>query len=273
MLDHLADAEGRPRARDLPVRRARHRQDPVAGRSHPSRRSPVAGRARTVRSLPFEGAGTLPFQPFAEAVETYLDGTASPFCGPWNSSCAANTPRRDRRCSSDERRSSLLDCDGPLPRRLCCADAPVAVVVDDLHWADDGTIAMLRHVARSTPLGHRLLLVGAYRGGDVTDAHPLADALGALRSEAECSVVRLAGLDRGAIRRLVDVTAGAPVAAEAVDAVAAESRGQESRPSPGRSSPAPARGRNVGFPSDLDGTSGRAWLPSFSRPFRKGSAR
>ncbi len=98
------------------------------------------------------------------------------------------------------------------------------LLVDDLHWADDGTVAMLRHVARSTP-GQRLLVVGAYRDADVTDGHPLEDALGMLRSEAECAVVRLAGLPRGPVAELLDRTAGAAVASDLLDAVFVETRG------------------------------------------------
>jgi hypothetical protein len=132
-------------------------------------------------------------------------------------------PPDARSLQPDERRSRLLDA---MVRFLAarCAERPVVLTVDDLHWADDGTIAMLRHVVRSTAR-HRLLVVGTYRGGEVTDAHPLADALGALRSEAECAVLRLGGLGRDAIRQLVSATAGAPASGELVDAVTAETRG------------------------------------------------
>ena len=128
-----------------------------------------------------------------------------------------------RALQPDELRLRLLD---GMARFLvgCGAERPVLLVVDDLHWADEGTVAMLRHVARSTP-GHRLLVVGAYRGSEVSDRHQLADALGALRSEAECSVLRVAGLDRAAIARVMRATAGAPVAADLVDAVHAETHG------------------------------------------------
>ncbi|MGD9530486.1 hypothetical protein [Pseudonocardia sp.] len=68
-------------------------------------------------------------------------------------------------------------------------------------------------------------MVGAYRGSEVTDGHPLADALGALRSEAECTVVRLAGLDRDSVERLMRALTGSPVAADLVAAVCAETHG------------------------------------------------
>jgi len=40
--------------------------------------------------------------------------------------------------------------------------APVLLCLDDLHWADKGSVAMLRHVAR-TAAHSRVLVLGAYR--------------------------------------------------------------------------------------------------------------
>ena len=123
----------------------------------------------------------------------------------------------------DELRSRLLDAMARFVTARC-VDAPVVLVVDDLHWADDGTIAMVRHVARHAA-GHRLLVVGAYRGSEVVGAHPLTEALGALCGEAECRVVGLDGLDPESIRQLVSAVAGAPVGADLVAAIAAETGG------------------------------------------------
>src|SRR5215468_4834208 len=62
------------------------------------------------------------------------------------------------------------------------ARAPTVVVADDLHWADHGTVAMLRHVGRFARRG-RLLVLGAYRDVEIDGQHPLSDALGALPRE------------------------------------------------------------------------------------------
>ncbi len=168
----------------------------------------------------FEGAGALPFHPFAEAVDAYLRGRDP------RPDAAAIDLLLDPGSSSlraDELRSRLLD---GVARFLvdCTARAPVVLMVDDLHWADDGTVAMLRHVARST-VGRRLLVVGTYRGSEVSDGHPFADALGALRSEAECGVLRVVGLDRRSAEQLMDATAGAPVEPDLVTAVWSETDG------------------------------------------------
>ena len=75
-------------------------------------------------------------------------------------------------------------------------------MLDDLHWADKGSIAMLRHVARFVPQ-HRVLLLGAYRDVELEPQHPLTDALGALYRETTCERIALAGLDAPAVAELV----------------------------------------------------------------------
>ncbi|MFC5995027.1 BTAD domain-containing putative transcriptional regulator [Pseudonocardia hispaniensis] len=177
--------------------------------------------ARVLAGRSLDGSGALPFHPFVEAIEAFLDGRPAPSA--LGQLLQDGRTPADPALQPDERRMHLLD---GMARFLvgCAVEAPVVLIVDDLHWADDGTVAMLRHVARST-LGHRLLVVGAYRASEVTDEHPLADALGALRSEAECSELRLAGLDRGAVEQLMRAIADAPVAADLVEAVWAETHG------------------------------------------------
>jgi hypothetical protein len=125
----------------------------------------------------FDGAGALPFHPFTEALDAYAAHPAVDLL--------VHPPASSLR--ADELRSRLLD---GVARFLVdrAAAAPVVLTVDDLHWADDGTVAMLRHIARNAA-GRRLLVVGTYRPGEESDA--FADALGALRSETECSVLRL----------------------------------------------------------------------------------
>ena len=57
---------------------------------------------------------------------------------------------------------------------------PLLVVLEDLHWADTGTLELLRHVARNLQ-GTRLLLVGTYRDDEVDRTHPLSETLAELR--------------------------------------------------------------------------------------------
>ena len=57
---------------------------------------------------------------------------------------------------------------------------PLCIVLEDLHWADRGTLDLLLHVARNLQ-GARLLIVGTYRDVEVDRAHPLSGALAELR--------------------------------------------------------------------------------------------
>jgi predicted ATPase len=113
--------------------------------------------ARVLAGRCLDGPGALPFHPFVEAVETFLDGRPAP--GALAHLLQDNRTSSEPVLQPDELRLRLLD---GMARFLIghAAEAPVVLIVDDLHWADDGTIAMVRHVARST-VRHRLLVVGA----------------------------------------------------------------------------------------------------------------
>ncbi len=56
-----------------------------------------------------------------------------------------------------------------------CASAPVLIVLEDLHWADRPTLALLSHLARSRDPA-RLLILGTFRSEEVADDHPLRGA-------------------------------------------------------------------------------------------------
>ncbi|QJY48411.1 BTAD domain-containing putative transcriptional regulator [Pseudonocardia broussonetiae] len=163
--------------------------------------------------------GALPFHPFAEALGRH--GTDDPAVAALVS--AGGPEGAAEALRPDELRTRLLDA---VARRVSAmaAAAPLVLLLDDLHWADSGTVAMLRHTARVTARDPVLVVV-AYRGEEVDARHPLTDALGALRSEAECRELRLGGIGGAALARLLRDTAGAPVAEELVSAVRAETDG------------------------------------------------
>lgn len=176
-----------------------------------------------------DGAGAGPYHPFAEAIEGFL--ATGPEVRPTDLAAIASLLPRSGSAidpsatglQPDELRLRLLDGVARFllaPTETCT----VVVVVDDLHWAETSTVAMLRHLARSSR-GHRLLLVGAYRAGEVADVHPLSDALAELRSETETTAVALAGLEPFAVDRLLRATAGGPLAPALVAAISAETGG------------------------------------------------
>jgi tetratricopeptide (TPR) repeat protein len=60
--------------------------------------------------------------------------------------------------------------------------APVALLLDDLHWADDASLELLQHLVRHTH-ADRVLLLGTYRDVEVGHQHPLGRALRDLERE------------------------------------------------------------------------------------------
>ena len=53
--------------------------------------------------------------------------------------------------------------------RALAEDAPLLVVIDDLHWADDASISLLFHLARRLDQS-RVLLVGSFRADEIATA-------------------------------------------------------------------------------------------------------
>ena len=60
-------------------------------------------------------------------------------------------------------------------------DAPIVLVLDDLHWAGAPELLLLKHIIRSAePM--RLLIIATYRDTDLTRTHPLTSMLADLRT-------------------------------------------------------------------------------------------
>ncbi len=75
------------------------------------------------------------------------------------------------------------------------------VVVEDIHWADEATLDLLRFVARRIKSASVLLVV-TYREDDMAAGDPLRVALGELARQRCTRRVELAPLSAGAVRKL-----------------------------------------------------------------------
>jgi class 3 adenylate cyclase len=195
-----------------------------------------AGGALVLAGRCFEGEWAPPYAPFAEAIAGYArDGAPDVLSADlgYGAPPVARlvTSLRERLpdigepvpLNPDEERFRLLDAVSQFIIATL-ARAPVVLVLDDLHWADGGTIAMLRHVAHFLP-GQRTLVMGAYRDFELDRQHPLADALAALRSEAEYERILVKGLDERDIRALLTDWAEHDVPDAFVQAISAETDG------------------------------------------------
>ncbi|MCB0972848.1 MAG: AAA family ATPase [Acidimicrobiales bacterium] len=90
------------------------------------------------------------------------------------------------------------------------AAEPTVLVVDDLHWADQGTVDLLRFVLRRIGTT-RSLVIGAVRDEELGLSHPMRGLLGDVARSADAESLRLPPLSLAAIETL---TAGSDLDAD-----------------------------------------------------------
>jgi len=139
----------------------------------------------------------------------YLEQSQTPF-GPWldafDQLAPAPPPHLHRAVTAFVRDLAALQ--------------PVAVLLDDLHWADLASLELLSHLARHTPTD-RVLLLGTYRDTEAGPAHPVRRLAHSLHREGRSRAVTVGRLDQEMTARLVtqQLDDPAPVSADLVDLV------------------------------------------------------
>ncbi len=84
---------------------------------------------------------------------------------------------------------------------------PVVLVLDDLQWADNASLLLLRHLAAAEQ-AMRVLVLGTYRDSELSRSHPLTDTLGILHRQHDVSHIELAGLDDSGVVAFLEAAAG-----------------------------------------------------------------
>jgi DNA-binding CsgD family transcriptional regulator/tetratricopeptide (TPR) repeat protein len=88
--------------------------------------------------------------------------------------------------------------------------APTVLVLDDVHWADEATLDVLRLMARraeSVPV----LILASYRDDELEQAHPLRIVIGELATSPAAQRIGLHPLSRGAVTALAEARDVDPV--------------------------------------------------------------
>jgi DNA-binding CsgD family transcriptional regulator/tetratricopeptide (TPR) repeat protein len=81
------------------------------------------------------------------------------------------------------------------------ARAPTVFVLEDVHWADEATLDVLRLLARRVDQAP-VLVIATYRGDELARTHPLRLVLGELATSAAVGRVALAPLSRAAVAQV-----------------------------------------------------------------------
>jgi class 3 adenylate cyclase/tetratricopeptide (TPR) repeat protein len=84
---------------------------------------------------------------------------------------------------------------------------PVVLVLDDLQWADKGSLLLLRHLA-SADQAMRVLILGTYRDSELSTAEALVDTLATLRRLDRISRIDMMGVDDNAVIALMEAGSG-----------------------------------------------------------------
>ncbi len=103
-------------------------------------------------------------------------------------------------------------------------DRPVALVLEDLHWAEASTLDLVDFLARNLD-GLRLLVVLTYRTDELHRTHPLRPALAELRRLPVATATTVEPLDADEVARLATALAGAELQERFVERVVARASG------------------------------------------------
>lgn len=112
---------------------------------------------------------------------------------------------------------------------LCARQArrqPLCLVLDDAHWADSGTLYLIRHVARRLrSLRLPVLIVLTYREVELDQSRALNDVVADLQRERLATRLKLARLTREQARTLLQVMFETDISDELLDGLYRETEG------------------------------------------------
>ncbi|MDP9326035.1 MAG: AAA family ATPase [Candidatus Dormibacteraeota bacterium] len=159
--------------------------------------------------------GVIPYQPFVEALTTLINswpatdvagrlGDSTIALGRLVPDILAFSPAAAPSPSSDPEteRYRLFEA-VRLVLRESSVEAPMLLVLDDLHWADKPSLLLLLHLLRAAGESP-LMILGTYRDVELDRRHPLAEVLAGLRREQSYHRIVLRGLSSDAVREMLE---------------------------------------------------------------------
>jgi DNA-binding SARP family transcriptional activator/tetratricopeptide (TPR) repeat protein len=166
----------------------------------------------------------LPYQPFVEALEHLIENAPEQMladhvfeCGdsvarlvPALATRLGRPPVATHESSESERYVLFRAIEGLLG--AACADGPVLLVLEDLHWAELPTLKLLRRLLTS-PRSPSLMVLATCRVVDLADDHPLRDLLVDLHREPHMLRMDLRGLQTADVAELLSGISEQPVQA------------------------------------------------------------
>lgn len=174
----------------------------------------AATAATVIRGNCYEGDIAAPFGPWTEALRALIaqtaDGELEEVLGPGAPDVSVLVPEVRRRMphlsepprlDPESERARLFESIAALLRNAA-ARQPLVIFLDDLHWCDRPSLALLEQVARGCA-DQRMMIVATYRDVEVDRQHPLAQTLAALRRFEHHVRIAVGGFTHESIRDLL----------------------------------------------------------------------
>lgn len=183
-----------------------------------------------------DAAGMPPYLPFLEALGQHIRAAPADLLaaqtGPHASVLLTILPDLAPRLGEipagyalppEQARLRLYEAIGELLASIA-APTGLVVILDDLHWADAASLDLLCYIARHQA-GARLLVLGAYRAGEVDEHAALGRAVAELNRLRALTTITVEPLAADEIAMLAANSLGAPLATEAAGRLLAHSEG------------------------------------------------
>ncbi|MDA0578754.1 MAG: AAA family ATPase, partial [Verrucomicrobia bacterium] len=176
--------------------------------------------ARVLWGRCYEGGGAPPYWPWVQAIRSYVRdidpdelrrqmGSSASVVAEIVTDVKDSLPELQpppKIDDPDSARFRLFDSITSFFRTASHAQ-PLVIVLDDLHWSDQPTLAFLEFIARELNQS-RVLLLCTYRDMELNRRHPLSVTLGDLARDRLYERVILRGLTGADIARFVEIAAG-----------------------------------------------------------------
>ena len=164
----------------------------------------------------YESEMTLPYQPLVEALRGYLptlDLSRLQVSRLWLKEVSKLVPELSEALpdlpnsiplNTDTERSRLFE--GVVQFFVALSrHRPLIIFIDDLHWADQATLALLQYLARHV-IREKMLLIGAYRTEDLSE--PLMNTMRSLKQDGLLARITLRRLTLEDVTTLIREMAG-----------------------------------------------------------------
>jgi DNA-binding SARP family transcriptional activator len=214
--------------------------EPGVGKTRLTEEIGAEASRRGIRALVgrcYEIEGAPPYVPFVEILEQALAAAPSPeafrqFLGEDAPEVAKLLPRLRRLFADiapplelppEQERHYLFNSLRDYLARAASA-RPLFLVLDDLHWADEGTLLLIEHLAERIP-EIPVLAVGTYRDTEVTSGHRLARPLDGLLRRRLAQLMSLERFPEEGVAGLLRAMSGQEPPPSLVAAVHAETEG------------------------------------------------